>query len=123
MKPTRFDFRTATEADVSAFYGTVPYSMRACVALMDGVPSALSGVAYHNGCLYAFMELRDEMRQHKVSVGRFMKYSRSRLAGMFSVPGIAMAQPGEAMAPRVLQWLGFQHVASCRDGEVYEWRN
>ncbi len=110
----------ATAGDVRAFYGgPPPYTMRAYVALLDGVPVALGGIAYRSGLLYAFMELKDQMRPYKVSIGKFAK----RLVAIFGgVPGMTVAEPGEPTAGRLLEWLGFEYVAACCDGEVYQWR-
>lgn len=111
----------ASAADVSAFYdGAPPYTMRAYVALLDDVPVALGGIAYRSGVLYAFMELKDEMRPYKVSIGKFAR----RLVEIFGpgVPGMTIAEPSEPASKRLLEWLGFEHVALCGDGEVYRWR-
>ncbi len=110
----------ATAADVREFYdGPCPHSMRACVALLDGRPVALGGIAYREGLLYAFMELKDEMRPYRLSIGKFAR----RLTEIFGrgVPGITIAEPSEPTAPRLLEWLGFEFVATCDDGEVYRW--
>lgn len=111
----------ATADHVRAFYGgPSPYSMRACVALLDDVPVAIGGIAYRSGILYAFMELKDEMRPYKFSIGKFAR----RLVGIFGgVPGMTIASPDEPTAPRLLEWLGFDYVGSCGDGEVYQWLN
>ena len=120
------EIRTATEADVRAFYDGPPlYRVDACVALLDRVPVALGGIAYHPdapGALYAFMELKDAIRPYRFSIGKFAR----RLADTFGgaeLPGIAVAAPSEANAGRLLQWLGFEHVASSSEGEVYQWQH
>lgn len=112
----------ATAADVRAFYGgPPPYSMRAYVALLGGAPVALGGIAYRSDTLYAFMELKDEIRPYKVTIGKFAR----RLVDIFGagLPGMTIAQPDEPTSARLLEWLGFEHVGSCDDGEVYRWRN
>lgn len=113
--------RLATAADVRAFYDEpMPYSMRAYVALLDGKPVALGGITYRQGLLYAFMELKDEIRPYRFSIGRFAR----RLAEIFGpgLPGMAIADPDEPTAGRLLEWLGFEHVVSTDDGEVYRWQ-
>ena len=111
----------ATAADVRAFYGEPsPYSLRACVALLDGKPVALGGYAYRAGLLYAFLELKEEMRTRRVSIARFTR----RLVEIFDrgMPGMAIAAPDEPTADRFLRWVGFEYVGACDDGEVYRWR-
>lgn len=120
------EMRAATDADVRAFYDGPPlYRVDACVALLDSLPVALGGIAYHPdapGSVYAFMEVRDAMRPYRFSIGKFAR----RLAETFGgseLPGIAVAAPGEPAAGRLLRWLGFEHVTFCSAGEVYQWRN
>ena len=111
----------ASAADVRAFYdGPSPHTVRAYVAFLDGVPVALGGIAYRSGVLYAFMELKDDIRPYKVSIVKFARC----LVEIFGagVPGMTIAEPSEPASKRLLEWLGFEHVALCGDGEVYQWR-
>lgn len=110
----------ATAADVRAFYGgPAPFTLRAYVALLDGKPVALGGISYRDGLVLAFMEIKDEMRPYKFSIGKFA----AKLPELFGqgVPGMAIADPNEPTADRLLRWLGFKFIASCDDGEIYEW--
>ena len=119
MKQTKPEFRTATAADVRAFYGgPSPYTMRAYVVLLDVVPVALGGVTYRCGVLCAFSEMKEEFRPYKVSIMKFARKIREIFGGS---PGMAVANPREPGSGRLLRWLGFEYVASCDQGEVYKW--
>lgn len=110
----------ATPQDAHEFYGgEPPYTMRAMVVTLGGAVMAIGGVAYRDGLLYAFMQIKDELRPYKVTIARFAR----RLTEVFGGnQGFTIAEPGEPMAEKLLQWLGFEHIGGCRDGEVYRWR-
>ena len=109
----------ATATDVRAFYdGPSPYTMRAYVVLLDGVPVALGGVMYRRGVLCAFSEMKEEFRPYKVSIVKFAR----KIGEIFNgTPGMAVASRREPGSGRLLRWLGFEHIASCEEGEVYQW--
>jgi hypothetical protein len=108
-----------TLADATAFYGSRPqHTMRGYAVMLDGKPVALGGITYRCGMLCAFSEMKDELRPYKVSIARFAR----RVEGLFGkAPGMAIANPAEPGSGRFLQWLGFEHVATTKEGEVYRW--
>lgn len=119
MRRTRPELRLATKADVEAFYGhSLEFTMRGYVVLLDGRPVALGGVTYHPGVLCAFAAMRDEMRPYKVSIMRFAR----KIEGLFGAgPGMAIADPDVPNSRRLIEWLGFEHVATSETREVFKW--
>ena len=43
--------------------------------------------------------------------------------GGAELPGIAVAAPDEPNSARLLRWLGFEHVTSSSEGEIYQWQH
>ncbi len=119
MKRTKPELRPASKADVEAYYGhPLEHTMRGYVVMLDGKPVALGGIIYRFGMLCAFSEMKEEFRPYKVSI---VKFSR-KIEGLFNgVPGVAVANPREPGSERLLRRLGFKHVGSCDEGEVYHW--
>lgn len=119
MKQTKPELRLATAADVEAFYGRAPeHTMRGYVVMLGNRPVALGGIVYRFGALCAFSEMKDELRPYKVSIVRFARKIGEILNG---VPGMAVASPSEPGSERLLRRLGFEHVGSSNEGEVYRW--
>ncbi len=119
MKRTRPELRLATAADVEAFYGQPPeHTMRGYVVLLAGRPVALGGIVYRCGMLCAFSEMKDQFRPYKVSIVRFARKVGELFNGL---PGMAVASPSEPGADKLLRRLGFEYVASCDEGKVYQW--
>lgn len=119
MKKTRPELRLATAADVEAFYGHKPEStMRGYVAMLDGRPVGIGGITYKCGVLCAFSEIRDELRPYKVSI---MKFGRKIVQLFGDAPGMAVASRDEPGSERFLTALGFEHVATLDEGELYRW--
>ena len=112
--------RPACKADVEAFYGhPIEHTMRGYVVMLDDKPVALGGIIYHSGMLCAFSEIKEEFRPYKVSIVRFAR----KIEGLFNgLPGVAVASPREPGAEKLLRRLGFEHVGSSDEGEVYRWQ-
>jgi hypothetical protein len=112
--------RPATAADLERFYGAPPArTMRAWVAVLDGEPLAVAGIAYQSigQPPYLFSDLKPEMRRHRKAI---VRGARQMLAAV-ARPGL-MAIAGEAGSPRLLTRLGFVHVGTTPQGEIYQWQ-
>lgn len=120
MKTIKRDIRVATPADIREYYGApLPYSVRALVLAVDGKVVGVGGIAYREGLKYAFMELKDEVRPRRVTIGRFAKALVETFGGRG--PGMTIAEPDEPMSDKLLMWLGFEYVGPVPQGEVYQW--
>ena len=114
--------RPATAADLAVFYGAIPgRSVRALVAELAGKPIAIAGIAYQQDGAppYLFSDMKPEMRRFPVAIIKGAREMLKRLAR----PGLAaVADPSKPNAGRVLASLGFVHVASGPQGEIYLFR-
>jgi hypothetical protein len=114
------EIRPATADDLARFYGSPPErTMRALVAVLDGEPIAVAGIAYQRPGQppYLFSDLKPEMRRHRKAI---VKGARQMLRDL-ARPGL-VAIAGEPTAPRLLARLGFRHVTTTSQGEIYEYR-
>jgi len=100
--------RYATESDLREWFnGTVPATMRAVVVERDGKLLGIGGVAWNETHLQAFSRVTDELRPHKVTIGRAAVKVREMLDEMGVV--LAVCSPTEPTAPNLLAWAGFKH--------------
>ena len=108
-----------TMAHATEFFGHKPvHTMRGYAVVLDGKPVALGGIHYQCGVLCAFLEIKDELRPYKTTIARMALKIRDVFDGK---EGMAVASPNEPTADRFLKWIGFEHIGSCADGEVYKW--
>lgn len=115
--------REATAADLAAFYGKAPArTVRAMVAVLGDDPIAVCGLAYQGGGLplLLFSEMKPEMRRFPKMI---LKGARAALALARGVSAVAVANPDEALSPKLLRHLGFVPSGRCDRGEVFAWRN
>jgi hypothetical protein len=120
--------RKATAADLEEFYqGMPPATMRAYVALVDGKPVgvgglALSGLSKARAVPEAFCEVRDELKPH-IRNGAVQRGILAILKLIRAHPKsvVAIADPEIPGAPALLTRLGAVFVGSCSEGEVYQW--
>jgi hypothetical protein len=111
------EIRPAHAADLVAFYGTLPpQSVRAFVAAREGTTLGVAGIAYPRGLgaePYLFSDWNSELRRHPRTI---IAGARAMLAA-FARPGLrAIADPGEALAPKLLRRLGFVADGDPADG-------
>lgn len=114
--------RNATAADIAALGVSNELGMRAFVAEHEGRVLGIAGIAVMRDHAQAFSFITDEMRSHKVAMGR----AAIRLRGMIQkmvrecgAPMIALCSPNEPTAPRLLAHIGFVPDESG----VYRWAN
>lgn len=110
------EIRPATVELLTAFYGAPPArSMRAFVGLADGSALAVFGLAYEEGRMLLFSDLKPEARRYKKTLvqGAFRVMA---LARAMNVPVHAVAGCADGSV-RLLERLGFERV-----GDVFIWK-
>lgn len=114
--------RPATAADVREFYPDMTCSFRAWVAEIDGEAQGIIGVALTrpNACM--FSSVREPLKPHLkgLAVLRLIKKAEAAVKAS-RVPVLALAEPGLPTAPNILERLGFAHLGTNDDGEIYGW--
>lgn len=116
--PAQPEIRPATAADLAAFYGTPPArTQRAWVAVLDGRPLAVCGVAYERGKpAFLFSEIRPEMKRYPKTIIRGARMVLAETAGL----GLR-AQASSPRAARLLGWLGLRYLGSQGGNMIFEW--
>lgn len=111
--------RLATETDMREFYGRQKWgTCRAMAWTSGGSVLGIGGVAYRNGMAVIFVDLKPEARAHRKSILRGARWALGQLR---KTPAIAIADGNEPGAERFLTKLGFIHLVSSPEGEVYKW--
>lgn len=114
--------RPATAADWISFYGEPPkHSFQGLVAEQDGKPVGMTGIQFQKPYPVAFGNMTDPMRPFKQSIWKAARWM-IRLMAEHGRPVIVIANPNEPTAPAMLTRMGFRHVGTSPDGEVYQWR-
>ena len=113
--------REATADDLAAFYGEAPkQSMRAYVAVLDGEPIAVAGVAYdvraQSGRVKLFSEMKPEMRHHRKAI---IRGARIMLENLGARGMVAVANPEEKHSRKLLSRLGFIPGAMTPQGQTF----
>jgi hypothetical protein len=114
--------RPATAADIAAFYGAPPMlSLRAMVAVDDGTPVAVAGLAYQGAGKppYLFSDIAPAMRRHAKTI---LRGARAMLAQLARPGMAALADPEHPGAARLLMRLGFVPAGCSDEGEVFVYR-
>jgi hypothetical protein len=91
--------------------------MRAIVVEIDGVLEGIAGVQSVQGGVTCFSTLSAKCRQNKRAVVAGVRLLRKLLAEYRYV--IAYATEGEPTADAFIRHVGFRHVGSSTEGEVY----
>lgn len=118
----RLHARAATAADVRHFYPEQRCSFRAWVCEVDGEPAGIIGLALTRPMACMFSTFDERLKPHLkcLTVLRLIKRAEAAVKAS-RVPVLALAEPGMATAPAILERLGFVHVGSFDDGEYYGW--
>jgi hypothetical protein len=114
--------RPATRADVEAFATVRNWpSMVAVAGEIDGRVVLLGGLGYSRGRWFAFCDIADEARPHKIAIGRAAKriFAKAKEQGIRFI--YAEADPDEPGAVRWLTSLGFR--PDPRSGYLYRWES
>ncbi len=103
------NIRYATEKDLREWFdGAIPTSMRAVVVEKDGRLLGIGGIARNEDHLQAFSRVTNELRPHKVTLGRLAVKVRALMEGLG--PLWAVCDPTEPTSPNLLAWCGFEHM-------------
>ena len=114
--------RPATVDDWIAFYGSPPkHSFKGLAAEMDGQTVGLTGLQFQRPYVQAFGNMSDPLRPFKDKIGWAVRWMIRQMTS-HGRPVIAVASPREPTAPAMLTRMGFSHVGSSPDGEVYQWK-
>lgn len=116
----RMHVRAATATDIAAFSDmTGKPTLKAWVGEVDGQIVGLAGFAFSHGRWYAFCDLREAARAHKVAIVRagLMILAEARRMGIRYL--YAEADPKEPGAVRWLTSLGF--ALDPRTTYLYRW--
>lgn len=91
--------------------------MRAFVAVLNGQPIAVAGLAYERGRpAYLFSDMKPAMRPYRRAI---VRGARAMLAAMPRLPLLAVANCDEPNAGRFLERLGFRWIATTARGEIF----
>lgn len=116
------EVRPATREDIFAFMGECRQTMKAFVAIHEGKPIALGGLAFIKGRVVAFCDLGDDQAKrhpktlHKAALGVMKAALDSRHRYIF-----AERSETEPTAARWLERLGFRPVDQA--GKVMLWQS
>ena len=113
------DIDYGTVADYEELYGSAPpFSARIWSVREDGVLHSVFGYYFTAGLVVAFCEIRGTHSRRKVLV--VAKRCMERLAAT-RLPLVALANPKLPTAGNFLTHLGFTHLLSSVEGEIYKW--
>ncbi len=112
--------RAATPDDVKNFYPDLGCSFRAWVCELDGEVQGIVGVALTRPNAGMFSVFREALRPHlrHLAILRAIKAAQAAVKAS-RVPVLALAEPGEPTAPKLLERLGFEYIGAFDEGEVY----
>lgn len=114
------EIRAARKTDVIALCGdTYRNSMRAITVEHEGRAVAIAGVMYSQPA-QCFSVMTDVVRSSPKTI---IKVSRAltEILNQSRVPVYAMANKDEPTAERFLSHIGFTHLTTTFQGEVYLW--
>jgi hypothetical protein len=113
--------RPATRSDILEMMGeTYPETMRAITAVHDGRVLAIAGVRH--GCpITAFSNIAPEIKEYPRTIIEMIRQMRVMLND-YKRPVYALADMDEVTAPGFLKHIGFKHVGTGSQGEIYEWQ-
>jgi hypothetical protein len=104
----RIEVRQVTRADLELFYEEVRYpTVSGFIAILDGEPVALGGLAYVGGYIVAFFDIRDAARPYKLHLMAKMKSVMDEAKAKHRVI-IAVPDENEPTSHKLLRSLGFQ---------------
>lgn len=116
------EIRDATRDDLIAFYGRAPdRTAKAMVAIEDGTVAAVFGVAYwgHGRPPVMFSDLAPGFgKRHPMVV---VRSGRKMLKRWATVPLLTLQDKDEPSAPRFLAHMGFEHVCTSAQGEIWRY--
>lgn len=117
----RCEIRTATEEDLRKFYNHLPpYATKAWVVEYDGMLASIAGVTYTPSTTICFSDIMPDVDAPDITVWRCtMKIWK--LIKKLNKPLTAICTGEFLNSGPYLKRLGFEHVATIQDQEVYQW--
>ena len=114
------NIRPATRADVIEMCGgTFLDNIWAMAVEDDGELMAIAGVRYSNPRM-CFGNIKPELKKSPRTIIKLARLVTA-VVEESEVPVYAIANEDEPTAPRFLEHVGFEHLMSSDDGEIYRW--
>lgn len=111
--------RPAKAGDYEAIYGEpLKHSIRAYTAEIDGKPVGIAGVAYVGGQVSAFSKGLPGIPKHWAARGTVVV---KKMLREMNCPVLAIADPEIPTSSDFLKRVGFEHVTTNSQGEVFRW--
>lgn len=112
--------RAATKDDLIEMVGqTFPENIRAVTAEHDGELLAIAGIRMSNPKVI-FSDIKPEVKKHPRVVVQLIHKVQAMMED-YNTEIYAIANENEPTAPGLLNHMGFKHVMTTRQGEVYQW--
>lgn len=108
--------RWATAADIKQFRPDTRETIRARVAVDGDEVVGIAGYFVRHGMAHVVSEIRGDLPKQLIW--------REAVAMMkrINLPAVCLADPAIAGSCRFLERLGWRHVETTEQGEVYSWR-
>jgi hypothetical protein len=100
--------------------GTFPDNIWALSVEHDGELLGIAGIHYSNPRM-CFGNIKPALKNYPREIVKLAKAVIGKVA-QSDVPVYAIAQPEESTAPGFLEHMGFVHILSGREGEIYKWQ-
>lgn len=114
----RYNIRSATQADIKAFYGNSPHTMYALVMEDDGELAGIAGIAVEKTRMVALSEMRRKLPAKAIWRGVL---AFRKLLNNFDGPILAMRGKEYCNSDKFLERVGFVHLRDITEGEIYLW--
>lgn len=113
------EIRPVRQGDYEALYGQPQrHSIRGWTATVDGEPMGMAGVVYVGNQVQAFSKSLPGLPKRWVAKGAALT---RRMLRELNCHVLAVADPQIPTAPAFLKRVGFEHVTTNSQGEVYRW--
>ena len=121
MKRSSPILRRATREDIEKF-SPLPNkpTILAWVGELDGEIIGIGGLAYSKGRWFAFCDLKEEARKHKMTIARAARKTMNEARNLGIRFVYADMDKNEPMARKWFERLGFE--PDPRSGYLYRWR-
>lgn len=107
--------REATPADLEQFYGRMPpVTVRAIVALRDGVIECVAGITLEKNVSVAFSDMRTAADKKTI-----LKTARQMVEWMRKYRPMVLLTPEQMCSDKFLKRLGFTHLGEKHEMNVY----
>ena len=112
--------RPSTREDVIEMCGgTFPDNIWGITAEEDGEVVGIAGIHYTNPRM-CFSNIKQSLKKSPRTIVR-MAHAVREVMGKSEVPVYAIADKNEPTAPKFLEHVGFEHLMTSSDGEIYRW--